>query len=71
MVRNFTPSRSDYDSNFNVLLVLAVKRTEIEQGSIPEVFTPTTGKWRMKCKLDVLPLPPVFPSLCGGLIHGI
>jgi phenol 2-monooxygenase (NADPH) len=50
-VRRFTPAAADYDSIFNILLVLSGKRKEVQQEEIPEPFTPTTGKWEMKCTL--------------------
>ncbi|KAK9418303.1 putative FAD binding domain-containing protein [Seiridium unicorne] len=49
VVQRFTPANADYDSVFNILLVLSGKQTDIEQSQIPEAFTPTTGKWKMKC----------------------
>ncbi|KAI1871577.1 uncharacterized protein JN550_004571 [Neoarthrinium moseri] len=49
IIRHFTPPDSDADSVINLVLVLSGSRTEIEQEQIPEVFTPVTGKWKMKC----------------------
>jgi phenol 2-monooxygenase len=54
LVQRFTPRGADYDCVFNILLVLSGKRTEIEQEQIPEVFTPISGKWKMKCTFDLL-----------------
>ncbi|KAI1129609.1 FAD binding domain-containing protein [Nemania abortiva] len=53
LVRAFTPSASDVDSVFNVLLVLSSKRANVELGEIPEIFTPVTGKWGLKNILKV------------------
>ncbi|KAF3014694.1 hypothetical protein E8E14_005519 [Neopestalotiopsis sp. 37M] len=49
VVKRFTPQGSDYDSIFNIILVLSGKRTEIEQEQIPDTFVPVNGKWKMKC----------------------
>lgn len=49
VVKRFTPEDSDYDSIFNIILVLSGKRVEIEHEQIPETFVPVNGKWRMKC----------------------
>jgi phenol 2-monooxygenase (NADPH) len=60
VVKRFTPQGSDYDSIFNIILVLSGKRTEIEQEQIPDTFVPVNGKWKMKCSSSVpliLPLP--------------
>ncbi|KAJ8130085.1 hypothetical protein O1611_g3544 [Lasiodiplodia mahajangana] len=40
LVRAFTPSESDPDSLFNIILVLSSKRADVELGEIPEIFTP-------------------------------
>ncbi|KAI0123621.1 FAD binding domain-containing protein [Xylariales sp. AK1849] len=48
VIQRFTPPQADQDSVINLLLVLSGKRTEFEQNQIPEVFTPITGKWKMK-----------------------
>ncbi|KAH6653280.1 FAD binding domain-containing protein [Truncatella angustata] len=48
LVRRFTPPGADDDSVFNIILVLSGKRTDVEQEQIPRVFTPISGKWKMK-----------------------
>ncbi|KAF7542455.1 hypothetical protein G7Z17_g11557 [Cylindrodendrum hubeiense] len=49
LVQKFTPIGQDADAIIQSLLVLASKRTEVEQEQIPEVFTPIAGKWRSRC----------------------
>ncbi|KAH7152883.1 FAD binding domain-containing protein [Dactylonectria macrodidyma] len=49
VVRKFTPSDGDSDSIIQSLLVLASKRTEVEQEQVPDLFTPISGKWGSKC----------------------
>ncbi|KAI1145373.1 FAD binding domain-containing protein [Nemania diffusa] len=53
LTRAFTPSGSDPDSVFNIILVLSSKRANVELGEIPEIFTPVTGKWKSKDLLKV------------------
>lgn len=50
LVQRFTPDGKDADTILQALLVLASKRTEVEQEQIPEIFTPIAGKWRSKCE---------------------
>jgi phenol 2-monooxygenase len=50
IVRAFTAAESDQDSVFNIVLVLSSKRVHVELEAIPEIFTPVTGKWKMKGK---------------------
>ncbi|RFU74284.1 fad binding domain-containing [Trichoderma arundinaceum] len=44
----FTPRGQDINTVIQGVLVLASKRTEVEQNMIPDVFTPVTGKWKIK-----------------------
>lgn len=53
LVQAFTPSGSDPDSVFNTVLVLLSKRANVEIGEIPGVFTPITGKWRLKSEITI------------------
>lgn len=53
LVQRFTPDGKDADTIIQALLVLASKRTEVEQEQIPEIFTPIAGKWRSKCLTKV------------------
>ncbi|RWA09683.1 hypothetical protein EKO27_g5429 [Xylaria grammica] len=53
LVRAFTPFESDPDSIFNIILVLSSERANVELETIPEVFTPTTGKWKLKNILNI------------------
>ncbi|KAH8163569.1 hypothetical protein CIB48_g4677, partial [Xylaria polymorpha] len=53
LIRAFTPPGSDLDSVFNIILVLSSKRADVELEGIPEIFTPMTGKWRLKNILKV------------------
>ncbi|KAI1115051.1 FAD binding domain-containing protein [Nemania sp. NC0429] len=53
LVQAFTPSGADPDSVFNIILVLSSKRADVEIGEIPGVFTPVTGKWKLKDLLKV------------------
>lgn len=48
IIDTFTPR--DQDANFVIqgVLVLASKRTKVEQNMIPDVFTPVTGRWKIK-----------------------
>lgn len=48
LVQAFTPSGADPDSVFNIILVLSSKRANVEIGEIPGIFTPITGKWKLK-----------------------
>ncbi|KKY21333.1 hypothetical protein UCRPC4_g03769 [Phaeomoniella chlamydospora] len=48
MVSEFTPKSQDVDSVIQAILVLSSRRTELEQEQIPGVFTPVTGKLRIK-----------------------
>ncbi|KAI1431411.1 FAD binding domain-containing protein [Xylaria sp. CBS 124048] len=48
LVQTFTPSASDPDGLFNIVLVLSSKRAHIELEAIPHIFTPVTGRWKMK-----------------------
>ncbi|RYC60497.1 hypothetical protein CHU98_g5727 [Xylaria longipes] len=52
LVRAFTPPGSDIDSIFNVILVLSSKRADVELETVPEIFTPITGKWKLKIFVD-------------------
>ncbi|KAI1757437.1 FAD binding domain-containing protein [Xylaria castorea] len=54
-IRAFTPPGSDPDSIFNIILVLSSKRASVELDTIPETFTPTTGKWRLKSEITAVP----------------
>ncbi|KAI0971832.1 FAD binding domain-containing protein [Xylaria arbuscula] len=53
LVHAFTPPESDLDSVFNVILVLSSKRANVELQTIPGIFTPTTGKWKLRNILKV------------------
>ncbi|KAI0476978.1 FAD binding domain-containing protein [Xylaria cf. heliscus] len=53
LVRAFTPSGSDIDGIFNIVLVLSSKRDSIQLEAIPEIFTPVAGKWKLKNILKV------------------
>ncbi|KAI0400956.1 FAD binding domain-containing protein [Xylaria palmicola] len=53
LVQAFTPAGSDPDSVFNIILVLSSKRASVELETIPEIFTPTTGRWKLKDVLKV------------------
>ncbi|KAI1354554.1 FAD binding domain-containing protein [Xylaria sp. FL0043] len=53
LVRAFTPPESDPDSIFNIVLVLSSKRANVELQTLPEIFTPITGKWKLKNILKV------------------
>ncbi|KAL1890887.1 hypothetical protein Sste5346_008028 [Sporothrix stenoceras] len=48
VVQNFTPDGADADSVIQSVLVISSKRQLVQQEQIPALFTPTTGKWRMK-----------------------
>ncbi|KAI1811251.1 FAD binding domain-containing protein [Poronia punctata] len=52
-IQKFTPSTSDPDSMFNIILVLSCKRADVDIEKIPDIFTPVTGKWKMKDILNV------------------
>ncbi|KAK0623750.1 FAD binding domain-containing protein [Immersiella caudata] len=45
---SFTPASADPDSVLDGILVIFSDRKKIEQEQIPDFFTPTTGKWKMK-----------------------
>ncbi|KAI1174156.1 FAD binding domain-containing protein [Nemania sp. FL0916] len=53
LIHAFTPAGADSDSVFNILLVLASKRAAVELEDIPGVFTPVTGKWKLRDVLKV------------------
>ncbi|KAI1826194.1 FAD binding domain-containing protein [Xylaria intraflava] len=53
LVQIFTPSGSDPDGLFNIVLVVSSKRAHVELEAIPPVFTPITGKWKLKNILKV------------------
>ncbi|KAJ8120618.1 hypothetical protein ONZ43_g2719 [Nemania bipapillata] len=53
LARAFTPSEADLDSVFNIILVLSSKRADVELGEIPGIFTPVSGKWKLKDILKV------------------
>ncbi|UKZ76834.1 hypothetical protein TrVFT333_004549 [Trichoderma virens FT-333] len=48
IIHMFTPRGQDANTVIQGVLVLASKRIEIEQKMIPDVFTPETGKWKIK-----------------------
>jgi hypothetical protein len=50
VARRFTPPSAYPDSVVDRILVIASDRKKVEQEEIPEFFTPTTGKWGMKCE---------------------
>ncbi|KAF2965828.1 hypothetical protein GQX73_g7730 [Xylaria multiplex] len=52
LVRAFTPSESDIDSVFNIVLILASQRANVELETIPEIFTPVSGKWKLNIFVD-------------------
>lgn len=45
------PGQND-ESMIQPLLVLKMKRTDLEVDMVPPVFTPTTNKWAIKSKCD-------------------
>lgn len=49
-IRGFTSRHEDEDSVIECLLVLKTKRTDIDLGHIPKVFTPITGKHKIQSK---------------------
>ncbi|KAI0199534.1 FAD binding domain-containing protein [Astrocystis sublimbata] len=49
----YTPLEADGDSIFNIVLVLSTKRVHVKLETIPEIFTPVTGEWRLKNLLNV------------------
>ncbi|KAK8050279.1 FAD binding domain-containing protein [Apiospora phragmitis] len=53
ILREFVPKGTEADSILHVVLVLSGRRTEIEMQHIPEVFTPMTGRLKLKCLLNV------------------
>ncbi|OCL03715.1 putative phenol 2-monooxygenase [Glonium stellatum] len=48
LVHTFNVPSSDIDSFIEPIIVLAGKRTKIEQEELPEYFWPVTGKWQMR-----------------------
>ncbi|CAK7215436.1 hypothetical protein SBRCBS47491_002488 [Sporothrix bragantina] len=48
IIENLTPEGADADSVVQAILVIKSKRQSVQQEQIPPVFTPTTGKWRIK-----------------------
>ncbi|KAM0512347.1 hypothetical protein ACHAPE_008913 [Trichoderma viride] len=48
IINTFTPIGQELNSVIQGVLVLASKRTKVEQNMIPDVFTPITGKWKIK-----------------------
>ncbi|KAH6605527.1 fad binding domain-containing [Trichoderma cornu-damae] len=48
IIDRFTPRNQDANAIIQGVLVLASKRIEVEQNMIPDVFTPVTGKWKIK-----------------------
>ncbi|CAK7218984.1 hypothetical protein SCUCBS95973_003667 [Sporothrix curviconia] len=48
IIQHVTPDGADADSVIQAVLVFQSKRQSVEQEQIPPVFTPTTGKWRIK-----------------------
>lgn len=46
--KKFTPKTADADSFIESIVVLSGDRNRIEQRQIPEFFSPTTGKWKMR-----------------------
>ncbi|PNP51907.1 hypothetical protein THARTR1_07498 [Trichoderma harzianum] len=48
IIDTFTPDGQEINSVIQGVLVLASKRMKVEQNMIPEVFTPITGKWKIK-----------------------
>ncbi|KAI1082077.1 FAD binding domain-containing protein [Whalleya microplaca] len=53
VIRHFTPPGSDFDSVIHPILFLSSKRIDVEQEQIPELFTPITGKWKMRSLFNV------------------
>ena len=50
IVQEYTAPNKDPDSTIKCTLVLSGKRVSIEQSQIPAVFTPVTGRLRVKCE---------------------
>ncbi|KAI0593276.1 FAD binding domain-containing protein [Biscogniauxia sp. FL1348] len=50
----FTPKDTESDSVIENILVLRMKRVDIQAEWIPGVFTPVGGKWKIKCLHKVL-----------------
>lgn len=48
IIEHLTPDGADADSVVQAILIIASKRQSVQQEQIPPVFTPTTGKWRIK-----------------------
>ncbi|KAH8896524.1 hypothetical protein GQ53DRAFT_779076 [Thozetella sp. PMI_491] len=49
IVQTFTPQHQDMDSVIQALLVLKSDRSKVEVHHVPSLFTPTTGRWKIKC----------------------
>ncbi|KAM7190987.1 3-hydroxybenzoate 4-monooxygenase [Naviculisporaceae sp. PSN 640] len=47
--KRYTPANSYPDSVIDRVLVLSTDRRKVEQDQIPDFFTPSTGKWGLKC----------------------
>jgi phenol 2-monooxygenase len=54
IIDTYTPRGQDSNTVIQGVLVLASKRIEVDQNMIPDVFTPATGKWKIKRKLPGL-----------------
>ena len=48
LIRKYTTPGSDIDSFIEVIVVLSGERLNIDHDQIPEMFSPVTGKWRMR-----------------------
>lgn len=51
-IRRFTKEGDDLDSVIEPILVLSGERVQMEQDMIPNIFWPTTGRWRMRGMLS-------------------
>jgi hypothetical protein len=61
-VEVFNPPGSDIDSFIEPILVLAGKRTEIEQEQLPTYFWPVTGKWQMRGEIYIYSAGKIIQS---------
>lgn len=51
IIDTFTPDGQDANSIIQGVLVFASERVKVERNMIPDVFTPITGKWKIKREL--------------------
>ncbi len=57
-IHTYTPKSADIDSFIEILVIISGVRRDVDDSMIPLVFSPVSGKWRMRGQyLFLIPFP--------------